>query len=87
MICPSALLPSSDNTPVDSSRFTCNLEEFVSSIPPDLWEMMNDLTISKCYNHGWKQTQSHVHEREVRIAYLLCVFMFCASGGHCSVHC
>ena len=62
-----------------------NLDKFVSSIPPDLWEMVNDLTLSKRVKHGRKLTEAHAHERKVRNAYLVCVVMFCASGGHCSV--
>ena len=72
-----------DETPAESCMF--NLDEFVSSIPPDLWEMMNELTLSKRDKHGRKQSEAHAHEREVRIAYLVCVVMFCASSGYCAV--
>ena len=72
-----------DEAPVDSYGF--DLNEFINCILPELWEIMNQLTLSNRVKHGWKQTESHAHERIVRIAYLVCVVMFCASGGHCSV--
>ena len=72
-----------DEAPVASCVF--NLEEFVSSVPPDLWEMLNELTLSKRDRHGRKQSEAHAHERKVRVAYLVCVVMFCASSGYCSV--
>ena len=32
-----------------------------------------------------KQSDTHAYERKVRIAYLICVLMYCATGGRCSV--
>ena len=72
-----------DETPAESCML--NLDEFVSSIPPDLWEMMNELTLSKRDKHGRKQSEAHAHERNVGIAYLVCVVMLCASSGYCAV--
>ena len=72
-----------DEAPSESCGF--ELEEFVSCISPDLWEMMDVLTLPKYLNRGRKQSESHARDRKIKIAYLVCVVMFCASGGRCSV--
>ena len=79
----SSLIAKHDKAPVESCVF--NLEEFVSSIPPDLWKMMNELTLSKRDKLGSNPSQIHAHEKKVRVAYLVCVVTFCASSGYCAV--
>ena len=37
------------------------------------------------YSTSDKQSDAHVHEWKVITAYLICVIMFCATGGRCSV--
>ena len=44
-----------------------DLEEFVSSIPPDLWEMTNGLTLSKQDKQGRNQSEAHVHEKKLEL--------------------
>ena len=78
----STIIAKHDETPSQSCMF--DLEEFVSCVPPDIWEMMNRLTLSKRDKQGRNQSEAHAHERKVRIAYLVCVVMFCASSGYCS---
>ena len=34
---------------------------------------------------GRKQSDCHLHERKVQVAYIVCVILFCATGGRCSV--
>ena len=51
---------------------------------PDLWETVNT-DISTNDKRGLNQTESHIKEKKVRIAYVICVIMFCATGGRCSV--
>ena len=79
----SSIIAKRDEIPVESCMF--DLNEFVSCVPPDLWDMMNELTLSSSDKLSRKQSEAHVHERKVKIAYLVCVVMFCASGGRCAV--
>ena len=64
---------------------TFDLEAFASHVAPDLWDAVTRLTHSSNEKLGRKQSDSHVHERKVRIAYIVCVIVFCATGGRCSV--
>ena len=61
---------------------TFDLEPFATCVAPDA---VTRLTQSCNEKLGRKQPDSHVHERKVRIAYTVCVIMFCANGGRCSV--
>ena len=62
-----------------------DLEAFASHVDPHLWEAVTRLTQSSNEKLGRKQSAIHVHERKVRIAYLVCMIVFSATGGHCSV--
>ena len=64
---------------------TFDLEAFATRVAPDLWDAVTRLTQSCNEKLGRKQSHSHVHERKVRIAYIVCVIVFCATGGRCSV--
>ena len=79
----SGIIAKRDEMPVDSCMF--DLNEFVSCVPPELWDMMNELTLSTTDKLSQIQSEAHAHERKVKIAYLVCVVIFCASGGHCAV--
>ena len=59
------------------------MDKFVSSIPPNLWEIVNDLTLSKRV----KLTEAHAHERKVQNAYLVCVVMLHAYFESIWRHC
>ena len=67
------------------SANTNDLEAFASRVAPDLWDAVTRLTQSCNEKLDWKQSDFHVHERKVRIAYNVCVIVFRATGGHCSV--
>ena len=77
------LLQEREKTPVSTSTF--NLESFIACVDPDLWKTISILTQSSSGKMGRKQSDSHIHEMKVRIAYTLCVIVFCATGGRCSV--
>ena len=62
---------------------TFDLEAFASYVDLNLCEAVTRLTLSLDEKLGRKQ--SDVHERKVRVAYLICVIVFYATGGHCSV--
>ena len=62
-----------------------DLEAFAGRVAPDLWEAVTRLTQSSNDKLGRKQSDSHALERKVRIAYVVCVIVFCATGGRCSV--
>ena len=64
---------------------TFDLEAFTSHVDQDLWEAVTRLTQSSNEKLGRKQSDVHVHERKVRVAYLICVIVFSATGGRCSV--
>ena len=66
----SRVIAKRDETPVDSCMF--NLEKFVSCVPPDLWDMLNLLTLSTDDKLGRKQSEAHAHERKVKL-HTLCV--------------
>ena len=55
------------------------------TLAPDLWNAVTRLTQSCNEKLGRKQSDSHLHERKVRVAYIVCVILFCATGGRCSV--
>ena len=77
------LIAEREQAPVVVNTF--NLEAFERYVHPDLWETVDTLTFSTNDKKGLNQTESHIKEREVRIAYVICVIMSCATGGRCSV--
>ena len=77
------LLQERDEAPVGTSGF--DLNQFHTLVPRDLWDAVNRLAFSTSEKHGRKQSDTHAYERKVRVAYLICVLMYCATGGHCSV--
>ena len=77
------LMTEHEKEPVSANTF--DLEAFASRVAPDLWDAVTRLTQSCNEKLGRKQSDSHVHERKVRIAYIVCVTVFCATGGCCSV--
>jgi len=77
------LISDQEQAPITSSTF--DLDGFVYCVHPELWEAISRLTLSKRDKRGCKQSDSHAYERKVRIAYIMCVVMFCATGDHCSV--
>lgn len=77
------LIAEQEQAPVAANMF--DLEAFTCRVDPHLWEAVSRLAYSTNDRHGRKQSDSHAHERKVRIAYVVCVLMFCATGGRCSV--
>ena len=77
------LTVSRKENPISACSF--DLEGFVEQVDPDLWDTFNHLTQSSNEKHGRPQSDPHSHVKRVRLAYLLCVFLFCATSGHCSV--
>ncbi len=77
------LIASHNEKPIAASSFY--LEEFVEQVDPKLWDTFSSLTQSSNEKHGRFQSDPHLHVKRLRLAYLLCVDLFCGSGGHCSV--
>ncbi len=69
--------------PISSCSF--DLEGFVEQVDPELWDIFNRLTQSCNEKHGRPQSYPHSLGKRVRLAYFLCVVLFCATSGHCSV--
>ena len=53
-------------------------------IDPDLLSFFESLTESAHEAHVQPQSQFHVHIKKLRISYILCTVLFCATNGHCS---
>ena len=77
------LMAKHEKDPVSANIF--DLEAFASHVAPDLWNAVTRLTQSCNEKLGRKQSDSHLHERKVRVAYIVRVILFCATGGRCSV--
>ncbi len=77
------LTASRKENPISDCSF--DLEGFVEQVDPELWDTFNRLTQSSSEKHGRPQSDPHSHVKRVRLAYLLCVVLFCATSGHCSV--
>ena len=65
------LMAECEQAPVDASTFY--LEAFTGHVDPDLWEMVTRLSQSSNDRLGRKRSDSHIHERKLRNAYLICV--------------
>ena len=61
-----------------------SLELFSSIVDPDLLSFFESLTKSAHEAHVQPQSQFHVHIKKLRISYILCTVIFCATNGHCS---
>ena len=77
------LMEQHEKAPVAASTFY--LEAFARGVESDLWEAVTRITHSSNDKLGRKQSDAHLHERKVRIAYVVCVIVFCATGGGCSI--
>ena len=65
-------------------NFSFDLEGYVNQVDRDLWNALVLLTQTSNERKGRKQTESHVRERKVKVAYLVSVIVYCATGGFCA---
>ncbi len=77
------LTVSRKENPISGCSF--DVEGFIRQVDPELWDTFSHLTQSLNEKHGLPQSDPHSRVKKVRLAYLLCVVLFCATSGHCSV--
>ena len=70
---------------LESTGIHFDLDAFINRIDSDLWDALKLSTQSYNERAGRKHKDTYIYERKIRLAYLVSVFTFCASGGHCSI--
>ena len=73
------------NEAQESTGIHFDLDAFINRIDSDLWDALKLLTQSCNERAGRKHKDTYIYERKIRLAYLVSVITFCASGGHCSI--
>ena len=59
------------------------LDAFIAIVPPDLWKTLSLLTQSTSEVEDRNLSATHRHDKKVKVAYLVSLILFIATGGYC----